>query len=121
MQEVLIILHRRLPTLAGIRSVSGWLFIIIHRLCIRMGTAIIPFADFEVLPRPSIEHADAADLRIDLARAIQSLPMHYRDVLLLRDVEELSIAEVAARLTISREAAKARLHRGRRMVRDYLE
>ena len=120
-QEVLIILHRRLPTLGAIRSVSGWLFVIVHRLCLRMGSALVPFADFEILPRDSFNHAETSDLRIDLARAIQSLPEHYRAVLLLRDVEELTIDEIAARLTLTREAAKARLHRARRLVRDYLE
>jgi DNA-directed RNA polymerase specialized sigma24 family protein len=32
------------------------------------------------------------DIRIDLSRAIQSLPEHYREVILLRDIEELSFA-----------------------------
>ena len=86
-----------------------------------MGSALVPFADFEILPRDSVKHAETSDLRIDLARAIQSLPEHYRAVLLLRDVEELTIDEIAARLTLTREAAKARLHRARRLVRDYLE
>ncbi len=120
-QEVLIILHRRLPTLASIRSVSSWLFVIVHRMCLRLGTALLPFVEFELLPRDSIARTGDADLRIDLARAIQSLPGHYRAVLLLRDVEELTIDEIATRLTISREAAKARLHRARRLVRDWLD
>ena len=120
-QEVLIILHRRLPTLGAIRSVPGWLFVIVHRLCLRLATAVLPFADFELLPRDSIARTGDADLRIDLARAIQSLPAHYRDVLLLRDVEELTVDEIAARLTITRETAKARLHRARKMVRDWLD
>ena len=119
-QEVLIILHRRLPALAAIRSVSGWLFVIVHRMCLRLGSALVPGIEFELLPRAEIADASLADLRIDLARAVQSLPPHYRSVLLLRDVEELTIDEIAARLVLTREAAKARLHRARKLVREYL-
>ena len=121
MQEVLIILHRRMPTLDVIRSVPGWLFTIIHRLCLRMATAVVPGIDFEILPRASIGGADLADLRIDLARAAQSLPPHYREVLLRRDVDEMTIDEIAAALGTTRETVKARLYRGRRMVREYLD
>ena len=61
-----------------------------------------------------------ADLRIDVANAIQSLPDHYRQVVLLRDVKELTINEIAQRLGLTREAAKARLHRARQLIREYL-
>jgi RNA polymerase sigma-70 factor (ECF subfamily) len=60
------------------------------------------------------------DLRIDLSRAIQSLPDHYREVILLRDIEELSIDEIARVLGLSRESVKARIHRARLMIREYL-
>jgi hypothetical protein len=41
-------------------------------------------------------------IRIDLGRAIQSVPEHYREVSLLRDIEELSIDETAGVLDLSR-------------------
>jgi RNA polymerase sigma-70 factor (ECF subfamily) len=56
------------------------------------------------------------DLRIDLSRAIQSLPDHYREVILLRDIEELSIDEIARVLDLSRDSVKARIHRARIMI-----
>ena len=59
-------------------------------------------------------------LRLDLSRAIQSLPEHYREVILLRDIEELSIDEIVAVLGLTRESVKARLHRARIMIREYL-
>lgn len=52
--------------------------------------------------------------------AIQSLPDHYREVVLLRDIEELSIDEIAGVLGLSRESVKARIHRARLMIREYL-
>ena len=67
-----------------------------------------------------LAHVRPEDLRIDLSRAIQSLPDHYREVILLRDIEELSIDEIASVLGLSRESVKARIHRARMLIREYL-
>ena len=61
------------------------------------------------------------DLRIDLVRALESLPDMYREVILLRDMEQLTIGEVADHLHITREACKSRIHRGRALLREYLQ
>ena len=61
-----------------------------------------------------------SELRIDIARAIQSLPEHYREIVVLRDLEELTIDEIAGRLAATRETVKARLHRARALLREYL-
>ena len=53
------------------------------------------------------------DLRIDVTRALESLPELYREVILLRDMEQLTIGEAADHLGITREACKSRIHRGR--------
>lgn len=42
------------------------------------------------------------------------------EVILLRDIEQLSIIEVATQLAITREAAKSRIHRARALVRECL-
>lgn len=55
-----------------------------------------------------------------LERAIDSLPDHYRAVLVLRDVEELSNEEVAALLDESVSSVKSRLHRARMVLREQL-
>ena len=103
-------------------SFAGWLLVVVRRECLRLAhrmgghwvevESIEDDARFAQLPQD--------DLRIDLARAIESLPEHYRQVLLLRDVEESTIDEIAGTLQITREAVKARLHRARLMVREYL-
>ena len=41
-------------------------------------------------------------------------------MILLRDVEEQTIGEIASALGLTREAVKARLHRARGLVREYL-
>jgi DNA-directed RNA polymerase specialized sigma24 family protein len=45
----------------------------------------------------------------------------YREVILLRDMEQLTITEAADRLRITREACKSRIHRGRALIREYLQ
>ena len=60
------------------------------------------------------------DLRIDLAAALESLPAHYLEVVLLRDFEELTIVEIAERLGEQDGAIKSRLHRARELVREYM-
>ncbi|HEX2712827.1 MAG TPA: peroxidase-related enzyme [Candidatus Acidoferrales bacterium] len=53
-------------------------------------------------------------------RAILGLPAKYRVVLTLRDIEQLSTEEVAKQLGLSVPALKARLLRGRLMLRESL-
>ena len=57
---------------------------------------------------------------MDLVRALESLPPSHRDIVLLRDMQEHTIAEIAQRLNLTREATKSRLHRARVLVREYL-
>jgi RNA polymerase sigma factor (sigma-70 family) len=120
-QQALLLVYRRIGALKVISSFSGWLFAIIRHECLRLKRkqAAFPRADNGELDLIAARREDL-DLRHDLARAIQSLPPHYREVLIFRDVEELSIDEIAAALTISREAVKARLNRARKFVREFV-
>lgn len=52
---------------------------------------------------------------------IEELPESYRTVLLLRDIEELSTEETAARLDLSVSAVKTRLHRARQALKTLLD
>jgi RNA polymerase sigma-70 factor (ECF subfamily) len=70
---------------------------------------------------PSInDPALQTELRAVLNSAVSELPAHYRAVMVLRDVEGLSMAEVADALAISIPTAKTRAHRARLLVRQRL-
>jgi RNA polymerase sigma-70 factor (ECF subfamily) len=51
---------------------------------------------------------------------VRQLPRAYYDVYALSELEELPVAEIAARLSLSPGAAKIRLHRARAMVHEAL-
>jgi len=59
-------------------------------------------------------------LRLDVAAAIDSLPAHYREIVVLHDFEEMTIDEIGSALDLSREAVKGRLHRARALLREHL-
>ncbi|MFL6242943.1 MAG: RNA polymerase sigma factor, partial [Acidimicrobiia bacterium] len=56
----------------------------------------------------------------DLARAVAALPPKLRSTVVLKDVYGLSHEAIAEDLGISVAAAKVRLHRGRKRLRDVL-
>ena len=69
------------------------------------------------IPSESLEQNE---LREALNKALNSLPEKYRTVLILRDVQQMSIAETAKALGISEENVKTRTSRARLQMRDRL-
>ncbi len=65
------------------------------------------------VPGDALEHKELAAI---IRRAIDGLPEIYRNVVLLRDIEEMETRETAAALCISEGAVKVRLHRARAML-----
>ncbi|RZA34441.1 MAG: RNA polymerase sigma factor [Lysobacteraceae bacterium] len=120
-QEGLILASRRIRDLRVVESFTSWMFRIVKRECNRMkrglrmltGDAITE----DIMPSCPFE---PVELRLDVAAALASLPAHYRQVILLRDLEGLSIEELAGQLALTREATKSRLHRARLLAREYL-
>ena len=75
------------------------------------------FADWREIPSEALEQAE---LRQALQKALQTLPEKYRTVLILRDVQQLSITETAQALGITEENVKTRTSRARLQMRDLL-
>ena len=119
-QEALWLLTRRIGTLRVVGSFSAWLFAIVRRECLRLARRVHLTETLDDRAAERLIQRPEPELRLDLAAAIQSLPEHYRAVILLRDVEERTIDEIATALGLTREATKARLHRARGLVREYL-
>ena len=73
--------------------------------------------DWREIPSQELERKE---VRVLLQDAVTALPLIYREVFVLRDVEELSTAEAAEVLQISVASAKVRLHRARLMMQKSL-
>jgi len=78
--------------------------------------------------RDTVDWSESADKALERAetralinRAIDQLPESYRTVLVMRDLEEMSTAEVAEMLGVSANVIKVRLHRARQALRTLLE
>lgn len=118
-QESLLIISHKVKGLKAAAAFSGWLFTVIKRECRKLQRMMFKAEALdEDLPEHQLLHRTDNDLRIDLAAALESLPAHYLEVVLLRDFEELTIAEIAARLGERSGAVKSRLHRARELVRE---
>src|SRR3989442_12533477 len=75
------------------------------------------FADWREIPSEALERKE---IREKLIQALASLGQIYREVFLLRDMQQLSIEETAKPLGISTASVKTRLLRARLMLRDLL-
>ena len=75
------------------------------------------FADWREIPSEALERKE---VREKLGEALGSLGQIYREVFVLRDMEQLSIEETAKALGISTASVKTRLLRARLMLRDLL-
>lgn len=114
-------LHRKIGTIKTITTFTSWLFRIVERECFRLFRSRqtkIMVSEFD-LENIALPDADST-LRIDLINAIISLPPIYRQILILRDIEEYTAPEVAAKLDITVQAVKSRLHRARIILKDKL-
>jgi RNA polymerase sigma-70 factor, ECF subfamily len=67
-----------------------------------------------------VEALERQELRECLSQAVLKLPPIYRDVVQLRDIDELDVQETAAVLGVSAGSVKVRLHRARAMLQKEL-
>ena len=136
-QEAFIKAFRNLSTFRGDAKFSTWLISITlnearNRLrrqsVVRMQSldeppdedgAVSPalLRDWREIPSEAVERQE---VRMLIKNAVETLPEIYRQVFLLRDVEELDVNETAQALSISISNVKVRLHRARMMLQKEL-
>jgi RNA polymerase sigma-70 factor, ECF subfamily len=73
--------------------------------------------DWKEIPSEALERKEIRHL---LHKAVTALPLIYREVFQLRDIEQMSVNEAAAALGITRSSVKVRLHRARMMLQKHL-
>jgi RNA polymerase sigma-70 factor, ECF subfamily len=137
-QEVMINAFRYLKTFRGDAKFSTWLVTIAMneaRQRLRKGKAAqlesldeekedregdftpAVLTDWREIPSEALEKKE---MRQKLREAVEQLPPIYREVLVLRDLEELNQEETASALGIPVTLVKVRLHRARMMLQKLL-
>ncbi len=137
-QDIFATAFRKWDQFEGRSEASSWLYTIAVRTCrrrhrLRSGEPkrLVPLEDLlpdhelpmAVVPGPSDPEAEAIrrEARETVDAAISRLPIHYRMPLLLKEIAELSVEEVAAILGLKQATVKTRLHRARLMLRKQIE
>ncbi len=107
---------------------STWLYRIVVNKCkdhLRGGRQTVPVDEMsESLPageRTPEETASARETGDAVQTALNVLPIEYRDVIVLKHLEELDYQEIAEILGDSVNTLKVRAHRGREMLKQLLE
>ena len=118
-QDALWLMYTRVGALRTLGAFSSWLFKIVRRECLRRARRHRRFVawDEQEVSAVADEGRSDQELRIDLTRMLATLPQHYREILVLRDVAGFSSEEAAVQLGLPVAAAKSRLHRARQMAR----
>ena len=131
MQAAFVRAYQHLSQFAGRAKFSTWLTrIAVHEALNRleergrvryieeMSGPESPASDVVRSQEPSPEqYASSREQARVLERAVQALPPKYRVVVMMRDLEEMTVAETASCLDITEENVKVRLHRARAMLR----
>lgn len=136
-QEAVLKAYRNLGTFRGDAKFSTWLITIAlneargrlrHARLIAFDSIDEPaeedsdvtpavISDWREVPNEALERKEVREL---LGKAMESLPETYREVFVLRDVEEMNIAETAVALGINEQLVKTRLLRARLMMQKIL-
>jgi len=136
-QEVFLRLYKFIRKYRGNASLESWIYKVVLNYCRtharRRSTftrifGMVPNASgeergFEVLDTLASETYDPAktvEQRVqaeDIMGAVRSLPSIYSDILIMREVSELSYEEIAQILGISIGTVKSRISRARDLVR----
>ena len=116
-QETLVRAFTAISEFRGNSSFRGWLRVIATRLAFNRRRDARTRRRYTEELSPVGAPPAGDDLRFEKREAIEAtlkkLPYPYREILVLRYVEELSIARIAALLDLGQSAAKMRLSRAR--------
>lgn len=130
-QETYLRAHKGLKKFRGDAQLSTWL----HRITANCASSYLgrkirhrhePLIDGGgdiIDEHPSgdpVHRADLGVLRSQLSEALMQLPPKLRAVVVLRDIYDLPHEAIAEQLDITESAAKVRLHRARKRLRERL-
>ncbi len=140
-QEVFLKIHNALPRFRGESSLKTWIYAITantSRNLLRSRTARSKFQVFTPMEkgeqgRDPIENAEdmksptalrnveSDELKGAIQRAVQTLPLEYKEAVVLRDFEGLEYEQIAQVMKIGIGTVKSRISRGRSILKNLLK
>ena len=119
-QDVLIVVAEKIGTFRGESKFTTWLYRVARFKSIdhlrRQRDSVALADDDSQFPTDAMRMSSLIATRTTIRLAVEELPDHYRDAVVLRDIECLTYEEVAARAGIPLNTAKTRVARGRALV-----
>jgi RNA polymerase sigma-70 factor, ECF subfamily len=131
-QEAFLKAYRALPGFKGEARFSSWLYQIALNLCRdrmrrRKGRTFVSLddlgeADFARPAGPSaLDLVEARDLSRTVAAAVATLPEDQREVIVLKEYQDLTFLQIAEILGLPPSTVKTRLYRGLTQLKQRLE
>jgi RNA polymerase sigma-70 factor, ECF subfamily len=126
LQDIFLTVYRKLESFRGASALGTWLYRLGMNVCLdrlRSKAARQDQATDTLDERVSGAHnpsALAGVSRIDLERAIASLPEGSRAAFLLHDVEGFDHTEVGQMLGVAEGTSKSQVHKARLRIREFL-
>jgi RNA polymerase sigma-70 factor (ECF subfamily) len=123
LQEVFTRVYSRIDTLRESSKLQGWIYQITRNGIIDHYRAHKTMEELpESLSTPEMDPSDKTRQEIEgwFLPMIQGLPDHYRQTLMLSEIEGMTQKEIAERQGLSLSGAKARVRRGRAMLKKML-
>jgi RNA polymerase sigma-70 factor (ECF subfamily) len=141
LQDAYLQAYRRIGEFRGDAQLRTWLTrIVINQALMRLrkqkrDRVVVPFGDRSASAAPDQEIEDVADQQAEspstailraevrrmLERRIDELPVAFRTVFVMREVEDMTVQETAACLSIPEATVRTRLFRARGLLRQSLE
>lgn len=115
-QDAFLSCFRHLPSFRGEAAFSTWLHRIAINACYDMARRRKPAASLEdnLVEQPATgDHADRAAASADVQRALLEVPPEFRMVLILHELQDWPLDDIAGALDVPVGTVKSRLHRGR--------
>ena len=133
-QEAFLSAWQGLPRFRGDANFSTWLYRLTSNACMdalrrrqrrdaHAGPSLNDEASRVDAPDPAPtpqEHAERHELRQEVQNALQTLSPEHRQILILREIHQLSYEEIGETLSLDSGTVKSRIHRARENLRKIL-
>jgi RNA polymerase sigma-70 factor, ECF subfamily len=115
-QDAFLSCFRHLTAFRGDSAFSTWLHRIAVNACydaLRRRRDTTSLDDRPIEPGSFPDHADQTSAAVDIQRALGSVPPDFRVVVVMHEIQDMPLEDIASILAVPVGTVKSRLHRGR--------